>query len=296
MFQQTPFFSIVVPTYSRPAQLMELLKSLACLEYPRDRFEVIVVDDGGTGRLEEIAAPQAGSLDLVLLPQSHKGASQARNNGAAHSKGDYIVFTDDDCLPDPNWLNAFAATSFENRDCVLGGKTINAFPLNRYSSASQFVIDVVYDYYNSDAGHATFFASNNIALPARQFHEVGGFDKDFSTSEDRDLCDRLLQSGFRLVFVPTAVVRHAKQLTLQSFWSQYFAYGRGAFRYHRARRRRDSGNLKPDRGFYAAVLCALARHRARFSLAMLLIIWQIANAAGFAREWFDETCGAPDNR
>jgi GT2 family glycosyltransferase len=119
---------------------------------------------------------------------------------------------------------------------------------------------------------------------------IRGFDETFTTSEDRDLCDRWLQSGYRLVFVPNAVVYHAKELTPRSFLRQHYAYGRGAIRYHRARSPRSSRNLKLGLGFYFAVLRALLRHHSRFSLAALLVLWQAAHAVGFMREWFDYPC------
>src|SRR5262245_37328532 len=94
-------FSIVVPTYQRPDQLTMCLQSLTFLDYPRSNFEVIVVDDGSEMPPETVVAAFHDRLDVTLLTQPHAGPAQARNTGAAHAKGAFLVFTDDDCTPAP---------------------------------------------------------------------------------------------------------------------------------------------------------------------------------------------------
>ena len=87
--------SIVIPTYGRPDQLAACLDSLEALDYPRDRFEVIVVDDGSPQPLP----PYGGALRVTLVRQAHAGPAAARNTGAAASRGRWLAFTDDDCRP-----------------------------------------------------------------------------------------------------------------------------------------------------------------------------------------------------
>src|SRR4051794_19726519 len=104
-----PFFSVIIPTRDRPEQLVACLRSLGALAYPRDRFEVIVVDDGSTTALEPIVGRSRGELHLALLKQSNAGPAAARNTGAAHAKGEFLAFIDDDCSPASDWLQALAA-------------------------------------------------------------------------------------------------------------------------------------------------------------------------------------------
>ena len=80
--QLTPFISIIIPTYNRPKQLATCLESLTKLDYPRDSFEVIVVDDGSKTQLESVVNPFSGELDITLIRQINKGAASARNTGA----------------------------------------------------------------------------------------------------------------------------------------------------------------------------------------------------------------------
>lgn len=286
----TPFFSIIIPTFERPQQLFACLESLANLTYPGDRFEVIVVNDGGQTSLAATIIAFEKRLDITLLSQSNAGPAAARNFGVEKARGEFLAFTDDDCRPAPNWLQNLANYFEKKSDCMLGGRTVNILTKNPYSVASQLIVDLVYRYYNANPERARFFATNNLALPARRFQEVGGFDVQFHTSEDREFCDRWRHCDRQMIYVPTAVVYHAHKLTLRSFLCQHFNYGRGAYRYHYVRARRGSGTIWKDFGFYLNLKNWLfypffqLRLPKAISLFPLLIVWQSANAAGFLKE------------
>jgi GT2 family glycosyltransferase len=292
MDQERPFVSIIIPTYGRPRHLSLCLQSIACLEYPPTHFEVIVIDDGSEAPLETVVAPFSSEFAVTLLTQSHAGPAAARNAGAAQAKGELLAFTDDDCRPNADWLQALAARFAAAPHCAIGGRTLNARPGNPCSAASQLIIELVYAHYNPNLDRARFFATNNLAVPTKQFRMLDGFDAaSFPfASEDRDFCDRWLLRGWRMIYAPEAVVYHAHDLTLRSFWRQHFEYGRGAFRFHRARTRRGSGRFIRELSFHLNLPRLLRRFFPRvsvqrtMSLLGLLIVWQIANLAGFVWE------------
>src|SRR4051794_34400017 len=125
-----PSFSIIIPTYSRPEALTNCLEAIALLDYPRDRFEVIVVDDGSPRPADQIVASFSSRFAVRSLRQQHAGPAAARNQGAAGARGDFLAFTDDDCLPDRDWLRIFARHFAANPDYLIGGRTLNALPNN----------------------------------------------------------------------------------------------------------------------------------------------------------------------
>jgi glycosyltransferase involved in cell wall biosynthesis len=88
---ERPTLSIIIPTHSRPVQLAACLASIARLDYPRDRVEVIVVDDGGKTQLSAFNIP-SGGFPLKRLVQAHAGPAAARNNGVAHADGQFVAF------------------------------------------------------------------------------------------------------------------------------------------------------------------------------------------------------------
>jgi len=286
--QEEPYCSVIVPTHRRPVELAECLQALAALEYPRDRFEVIVVDDGGRLPLEPVIEPFRGRLELTLLVIAHSGPAAARNSAAARARGELLVFTDDDCRPAPNWLHLLATGYRSEPRSALGGHTVNALVGNPYASTSQLVIDVGYAHLNLDGETAQFFTTNNLAVPASGFRAVGGLNRSYTTAEDRDFCARWLARGWKLTYLPDAVVYHAHDLTFSRFCRQHFAYGRGALRYHREQARRWNRRIRIDGAYYRELARApFRRERPGRALVItaLLGVWHVTNTAGFVFEW-----------
>ncbi|MEC4894176.1 MAG: glycosyltransferase [Oscillatoria sp. PMC 1051.18] len=293
--QQQPFFSIVIPTYNRPERLNNCLESMTKLKYPRDRFEIIIVDDGSQMSLEPVVSPFCSYLEITLLKQANAGPASARNTGAKQAKGEYLAFTDDDCMPAPDWLNKLASRFVAQPDYLIGGRTINALSTNLYSAASQQLIDYLYGYYNHSSEKAQFFASNNIAVPTEIFHKIGGFDTCFplAAAEDREFCDRWLQSGYRMIYAAEVCIYHAHYLTLPSFWRQHFFYGRGAFCFHQVCAKRAAKPIKVEPlSFYLNLLTYPFNQtslRPGFIISWLLFLSQLAATFGFFWERAHQT-------
>jgi cellulose synthase/poly-beta-1,6-N-acetylglucosamine synthase-like glycosyltransferase len=286
MTSALPSFAIIIPTRDRPSQLAACLASLTRLDYPRDRFEVIVVDDGSRPPIPEVTAKFQDRLNLTLLTQSPAGPAAARNAGAARATGQFLAFTDDDCTPAPDWLRKLTIQFGATPDHLVGGRVINALTGNPYSAASHVILDVIYDYYDPRQGRAHFFPTSNLAIAAGQFYSIGGFSKNWPVfaAEDREFSFRWLKQGGQLTYAPEARVYHHRPLTLRTFWRQHFNYGRGAFHYHLTRTETGPGSRQFDWRFYWACVCRPFRHmpmtRAMAILA-LLFVWQAANTAGY---------------
>jgi glycosyltransferase involved in cell wall biosynthesis len=281
--------SVVIPTRDRPGQLDTCLEALACQSLPRDRFEVIVVDDGSRAPVAPRLDAWRGRLNLGHAWTPGAGPAAARDAGVALAAGRCLAFTDDDCRPSPEWLQAMLGVLRRRPGTLAGGRTVNVLTDLATSETSQVISEVVHDYYNADPEHARFFSSNNLAAEAGAFRELGGFDPAFRTSEDRDLCHRWLASGRTLIYVPDALVGHAHRLGLAGFWRQHFNYGRGACRHLRAVRTRAAEGSTIELGFYAGLAPRIARRlrgrRRKAAVCALLVAWQAANSAGFLREW-----------
>lgn len=285
-------FSIIVPTRNRPEQVKECVRSLVELDYPREQYEVIVVDDGGDHALEESLEALHERLNVTLIRQRQGGPASARNTGAARARGKWLAFTDDDCRPASDWLTRLEVAFHEVPDRMLGGKTLNALTHNLCAVTSQLILDIVYQFYNPDPGNARFFASNNMAVPAKLYAQLNGFDTRFPVagSEDRELCDRWIHAGYQLTYIPQARIHHAHCLTLRGFCRQHFNYGRGAFRYHQLRAERGSGKMRDEMAFHARLPRQLVRPLSRLAftqgvgVVMLLFLWQWANALGYSYE------------
>lgn len=283
-------FSVVVPTYNRPDSLQRCLAALAAQELARDRFEVVVVNDGGVCSPQRFVERFRRQLDIRLIEQANAGPASARNAGAAVARGDYVVFTDDDCRPDPRWLRAIAEMVADHPGCAVGGRVRNALAEGVYSSASQELIEFLYEYYNVSETGGRFFITSNLAFPVAGFRAVGGFDVSFplAAAEDRDICDRWREAGMTMVYCEDAVVEHAHALGLRSYCRQHFNYGRGAYHLHRARRRRGEPQIRVEPPhFYSRLvtfpLSRTAPARAA-ALSTLLLVSQVVYVSGYLLE------------
>ena len=287
MKQEHPFISIVIPTYNRPEQLAVCLRACSRLDYPRDRFEVIVVDDGGVTPLDELVNQFHGSLTLKLLQQRNAGPAAARNRGASEATGEFLAFTDDDCAPASNWLEALAAQFVASPDCAVGGQTSNALMHNLYSTASHLLVSYIIAYYGSAPERVRFFPSCNLAFPTERFRDLGGFNVAFprSAGEDREMCDRWQHRGYRMIQAPEAVIYHSHPLSAKTFLRQHFHYGCGAYYYHLLRARWREQPMKVEPMAFYVHMFAYPFGKIPLAMAMrvvlLLIAAQAINAVGF---------------
>jgi GT2 family glycosyltransferase len=283
---QAPVFSIVVPTYQRRQHVEILLEALAWLDFDKEAFEVIVIDDGGSSNdggessnLEPVRARFPG-LNLRFVTQVHAGPAAARNRGAACAQGRYLAFLDDDCVPDCDWLVELLAMLRRFPDHLIGGRIENFALDNRFSRASQHITDCLHSHFNCDSTQQPqFFQSTNIAMSATLFRAVGGFHLAFPSAggEDREFCHRWLRLGFGLAYAPAAIVHHNHRLTLGSYWRQHFAYGQGACIFRRVVRQRGDAVPFERLAFYRRLLAWPGGD------AFLIAISQLAVAGGYLR-------------
>ena len=256
-----PRFTVIVPTFDRPEPLAACVRALLALERPGGTLEIVIVNDGGRPPSAEVMRSADGEpgLELHVVEQRNAGPAAARNAGAAAARGEWLAFTDDDCLPDPRWLSAFDAALRATPAALVGGRTVNAFPDSVFADTSQSVVDFAASYFDGGAT-GRFFTANNLAVARDAFLAAGGFDARFAicAGEDREFSDRWSAQGRPSVAAPDALVRHAHRLSLRSFVRQHFTYGRGAVTFRRLRA--ESGRpVRVDPAFYARSLAYAIR-------------------------------------
>lgn len=223
--------AIVIPTYNRPERLLTCLKSIIEQSLPKEKWEVVVVDDGSIEDMSSAIGFIESQANFSYIKQENQGPATARNNGVKHTKADYIAFLDDDCELHKDWLKTLL--EHKDPDTIVGGHTINKLKNNNNAEASQLLITYLYEYLLDSP--MLFFTSNNFMVPRKGFFEEGAFDTDFRTSagEDRELCIRWTLRGRKLKYVPEALIYHSHNLSFRTFTKQHFKYGRASntFRY-----------------------------------------------------------------
>jgi len=240
-------FSIVIPTFNRLSSLKRTLDSVFHQTFNPGEYEVIVVDDGSSDGTAEYLTALASARRIHYLRQEHKGPACARNAGIRAARGTYIAFTDDDCVVPPQWLQELLMVFEKEGASLIGGAVVNKVKRSFFAEVGQFIISFLEDAINITPGQARFLTSNNIAC--RRVEPVAEelFDERFKSAgaEDRELCERLIHSGKKVVFEPTIQVEHYHQLTLGGFLRQQRNYGQGSYLLYRT---------LSERGYYPEFL------------------------------------------
>jgi GT2 family glycosyltransferase len=269
-----PEVSVVIPTRDRAPRLAAALDALRGQTLGRDRFEVVVVDDGstdGTPKLLESAA-RDGSLRLQVLRRRGDGPAAARNAGWRAAAAPLIAFTDDDCEPAGNWLDATLRAAGKSPGAIVQGPT-QPIPRERHLLDRPFARTRRID------GPSPWFPTCNIAYPRELLEQLGGFDERFpeALGEDTDLGWRVLEAGGRLEFAPPALVHHAVEDLGPIGYMRHALRGADAvyaFRRHpglRARTLRFGVFRNPSLARLAMALAGLALAR-RHGAAVLLAL------------------------
>ncbi len=194
-----PFASVVIPTCNRPELLSACLEKLARAidAAGRPGIEFIVSDDSSDARTLELIHSRYPWARWVRGPR--RGPAANRNTGVAAANGSWVIFTDDDCLPDSLWLQAYVDAMERNPSCkVFEGKTVADRERRSLDEESPV---------NETGG---YLWSCNMAIRRDLFERMGGFCETFpyAAMEDVDLRLRLQDRGERFPFVPGAVVCH----------------------------------------------------------------------------------------
>lgn len=287
---RAPTFSIVIPTHGRPQKLGQCLDHIARLARPRDDFEVVVVDDGSPARLDDVVRA-LDALDVKLLHQTQSGPSVARNHGARIARGRYLAFTDDDCGPRPDWLDALERAHQASTAAAVGGVVTNAAVGNTFAAANAALLAFVTAYFREHNSSLGFYTSNNLSVPRDRFLEIGGFNEANrrAAGEDRMFCHEWLKRGWPLVNAPDAVVDHFHDQSLRGFLAMHYRYGRGARTFHRLNRvpTRDLSHAAGLPFYAQLVRWPFAREPAAAAARTLslMLLAQAVEAAGYLHEF-----------
>jgi GT2 family glycosyltransferase len=280
---QAARYSIIVPSYQRGRVAAQTIAALAAIDEPVGGFEVVVIDDGSApehvAELER-AVQQHGRFRL--LRRANGGPSAARNTGIGATGGEFVVFLDDDCAPRPDWLVTLVRP-FDGGDPGLGavgGRVAPAPPRNwvqRFCAAIEYATGEQPVFENASTQNACYRRSVLV--------EVGAFDEGFRHpgGDDPDLSKRALRAGYRLAYVPDAVVYHHELETYGDFLRHMYHRGLGEARIGRkfGRRRRVATRLALWPGFLVKIAVRGWRRTSPKGPMRVRILWALLEQTGY---------------
>ncbi len=212
--------SIIIPTLNGASRIGNCLDSLVKQTAGRN-VEILVVDDGSTDNTANVVR---GYSSVRLIPQANAGPASARNRGALEAQGKILLFTDDDCVPMPDWLEAMLGP-FKDPD-VVGAKGV--YRTHQKSLAARFVQIEYEDKYRLMAGLPSidFIDTYSAGFRRDRFLEMTGYDTSFpvACAEDIELSYRMSARGWKMKFVPAAIVYHTHPDTLSRYLKKKYKF------------------------------------------------------------------------
>lgn len=210
-----PTVSIVVNTFNRADVLANTLRGLQALRYPS--YEIVVVNGPSTDETASVLDCWKGSIKIADCPS--RNLSESRNVGIANSAGDLIAFIDDDAVPHPDWLSRILPHYADQKVAGVGGFTMDntgvAYQVckticDRFGNA--FNVPEFFDERRLNFPNTPYYPSllgTNSSFRASALHEIGGFDNTFAyLLDETDVCLRLVDRGYKIIYEPDAVVFH----------------------------------------------------------------------------------------
>ena len=242
--------SIIIPAYNAEATLGECLA--ACVAQTHSDVDVIVVDDGSTDSTPDMAK----NYPVEYIRQDNAGPAAARNRGAQAAKGEIIVFTDSDCIAEPDWIEKLLA-GFTSDDVVgVGGSYDIA---NDSSLLAQMIHEEIMVRHKQFKEEVDYLGSFNVAYRKNAFDAVGGFDEAFriASGEDNDLAYRLHDKGGHLHFAANAKVAHYHPTKLFPYLRTQFRHGFWRMKLYAKHPKRSKGDQYAGKAEFAGPPLAL---------------------------------------
>ena len=219
-----PGVSVVVPVLNGAGEIGRLLESLLALDYPRDRLELIVVDNGSTDGTRDVIS---GYPVRLVEETATRSSYAARNRGTAMAGGEWIAFTDADCVATPDWLLRLLRPPIPANIGAVAGEVLaleSITPVQRLMERHGFMKHAV----TLPHKDLPCFSTANVAVRPTVLEKVGGFREDVRYFGDMELAWRMqLEASAGILFRPEAVIRHRHRRTWGELWRQACQHGQG---------------------------------------------------------------------
>jgi len=218
----TTHVSVVIPALNEERYINRCLVSVFEQDYPRDRMEVVIVDNGSTDATASIAR----QFPVQLIREEQRGIARARNAGIRAARGEIVAFLDADCIAKPSWLRVLLSGSDDGKiGCFVG----DILPMQGGGLISDYIHDrslISQEVLLSSSPPVA--AGANIAYRKSVFDEIGYFDEKFTEGEDGDLFWRFVKSKrFQYRFQRQAVVLHPHPSSVSVLLRRTFRTGKG---------------------------------------------------------------------
>lgn len=233
-----PIVSIVFPNYNGGKEPLDCLSSIQKLNYPKDKIETIVVDNASSdGSVREIKEMFPDTIIVEL--KTNYGFAKAINTGIKHAKGKYVFVGNDDIVFHKKSIHEMV--SFMEKDIdvgIVGGKIFFKNNKHKICSSGQMMNKWTGNIYNAKdpekIKEPDWVQGCAMFIRKKMLKEIGLLDEGFKLVyfEDFDLCLRSKRAGFRVVYLPLAILYHGEGITLnKNMENKYFQWYKNKLRF-----------------------------------------------------------------
>ena len=205
------FTSIIICTYNRAPLLQRTLLSLSRQTLEAEQFEIIVVDDGSTDNTAEICKRENHGMQNLkyISTGGNIGIGAAGNLGVRSAAGDYLIFTDDDCIPREDWVERMRQAL--SKYPLIAGCV--ATPTKNFIKLCHNIAQFHPFMEGGKAGPVAFIAGANMGFRRSLFEELQGFPQENIINPDMRFVLKARESGYQVYFEPEAVITHDHERT-----------------------------------------------------------------------------------
>jgi len=215
-----PYISVVIPAYNSAPTLAHTIEACLSQDYPKDKLEILVADDGSLDNTREIV----NNFPVKYIYQKRSGPASARNNGWLSSSGEWVCFIDADCVPHRDWVSKLTRH--------YGAANIGAVAGSYAVDGLQYLLDKFVHYeikyrHSRMSKYTSSFGTYNVMVKRSVLQELKGFDPVYrhASGEDSDLAYRIIKAGYKIYFEKEALVSHSNILRFWRYLLIQFRHG-----------------------------------------------------------------------
>ncbi|KST64265.1 glycosyltransferase [Mastigocoleus testarum] len=228
MNQKFPFVSIIIPVYNDSKRLTNCLEKLEFQTYPKDLYEVIVVDNNSEEDIKKIVNQ---FKQAQITHESRQGSYAARNQGISVAKGNIFGFTDSDCIPNTDWIEKGVEKLLQIPNCGLVAGEVQIF----FKNPEQPTVFEIYDRMNFlrqkyYIDNYKFGATANIFTFKNIFEVVGLFNHELKSGGDSEWGKRVFSAGYTQVYADNVLVTHPARYSWEDISKKALRITEGLYR------------------------------------------------------------------
>lgn len=236
--------SVIIICLNEEEHIGDCLRSLIDQTYPKNLYEIIVVDGNSVDKTQDIIQSYVTSHSFIrMVVENKKGAAAARNSGLVQTAHDHIAFIDADCEAPADWLSILAghlekSVKMDSGVIGVGGRNIPPPNADKFVEAIGIAMDHFIGSFNSPQGrqfkkknYVHSLSNLNVLYIKKPLMDIGGYDESLkSEAEDADINFRLSRKGDRFLYIPESFVWHKLRPTPGKWFLNMFRYGKGRAR------------------------------------------------------------------